>query len=97
MDYPALRKIQIRSRSLRDQLIESPFAWPGGYPLFAVASDGGAICKDCCKTESRSIGSTYGTDGWSLEALAVNWEDSELYCNHCSTRIKSAYAEEETA
>ena len=24
----------------------------------------------------------------------VNWEDAELYCDHCSKRIESAYAED---
>jgi hypothetical protein len=97
VDHAALRKLQLKSRSLRDQLIASPYAWPGGYPLFAVTSDGAAICKDCCKTESRSIGTTYGNDGWAIETLTVNWEDPALHCDHCSNRIESAYAEDSAA
>jgi hypothetical protein len=88
-----LRRIQLQSRRLRDQLVESPYAWPGGYPMFAITSDGGALCHKCCKTEARSIGSTYGSDGWAITALDVNWEDPGLYCDHCSERIESAYAE----
>lgn len=88
-----LRTIQLSSRKLRDQLIESPYAWPGGYPMFAVTSDGAALCHRCCKSESRSIGSTYGTDGWAIAGLAANWEDAELHCDHCGKRIESAYAE----
>lgn len=87
------RAIQLQSRSLRDQLIASPYTWPGGYPMFAVTTDGGCLCKACCKTESRSIGSTYGTDGWAIAGLAVNWEDPSLWCDHCGERIESAYAE----
>lgn len=93
MDAIHLRAIQVRSRRLRDELIASPYAWPGGYPMFAVTSDGGALCHRCCESESRSIGSTYGTDGWAIAVLDVNWEDPDLYCDHCGSRIESAYTE----
>jgi hypothetical protein len=28
-----------------------------------------------------------------VEALDVNWENPDLYCDHCGARIESAYAE----
>jgi hypothetical protein len=87
------RAIQLQSRKFRDQLIASPHAWPGGYPMFALCDDGGALCHRCCKTESRSIGTTYGRDGWAIVGLGVNWEDPGLFCDHCGERIESAYAE----
>ena len=65
--------------------------------MFAVTSDGGCLCKDCCKSEHNSIGFTYGTDGWAIVALTVNWEDPDLFCDHCGDRIESAYAEGEVA
>lgn len=95
MNAPALRAIQLKSRRLRDELIASPYAWPGGYPMFAVTSDGAALCHRCCQSERSAIGFTYGTDGWVIDALGVNWEDPELYCDHCGERIESAYAEVE--
>jgi hypothetical protein len=91
MDYPALRKVQLESRRLRDELIQSPYAFLGGYPMFAVTSEGRALCKDCCKSESRSIGMTYGQDGWQVTGLSVNYEDKDLYCDHCSQPIECAY------
>lgn len=84
---------QSKSLRLADQLSNSPYAWPGGYPLFAITSDGAALCKCCAKTERESIGTTTGSDGWNVIALDVNWEDPSLYCYHCSERIESAYAE----
>jgi len=93
MDYLTLRKVQLESRKLRDQLIQSPYAFPGGYPMFAVTSDGGALCKDCCKSESSSIGTTYGGDGWQVTGLSINYEDKNLYCDHCSQPIESAYGD----
>jgi len=93
MNATSLRAVQLESRRLRDQLIESPYSWPGGYPMFAVTHDGAALCPKCCQTESRSIGTTYGTDGWAITGLAINYEDPDLYCDHCGDRIESAYAE----
>lgn len=85
--------MQSASLRLADQLSASPYAWPGGYPLFGVFHDGGACCHRCAKTERASIGTTTGTDGWRLVALEVNWEDPDLYCDHCGDRIESAYGE----
>jgi hypothetical protein len=93
MNHVALRATQLQSRKLRDELVASPYCWPGGYPLFAVTTDGACLCRHCCQTEARSIGFTYGTDGWAIAGLAVNWEDPDLLCDHCSERIESAYAE----
>jgi hypothetical protein len=82
---------QSRSLRLADQLVAQPYAWPGGYPLYAIANDGEALCKDCCKDERQQIATTTGADGWGIAALAVNWEDSDLRCAHCSTPIEAAY------
>ena len=89
----AVMTIQSKSLRLADQLSASPYAWPGGYPLFAITNDGAALCKHCAKSERSSIGTTTGSDGWTVEALDVNWEDPDLFCDHCGTRIESAYAE----
>lgn len=86
---------QSHSLRLADQLSSSPYAWPGGYPLFAVTHDCGALCKTCCKSERASIGTSTGRDGWAVVALEVNWEDPALHCDHCGCRIESAYAEGE--
>ena len=86
---------QSASLRLADQLSSSPYAWPGGYPLFGVTSDGAALCHRCAKSEREAIGTTTGSDGWRLVALQPNWEDPELFCDHCGSRIESAYAEPE--
>lgn len=72
------------------------YAWPGGYPLFIVLSDGAALCTACAKKELGLIATATAQnyrDGWKAEGVDVNWEDADLYCDHCSTRIESAYAE----
>jgi hypothetical protein len=88
---------QSKSLRLADQLAEHPYAWPGGYPLLAVTNHGAALCRHCARAERASIGTTTGSDGWTVVALAVNWEDPELFCDHCGGRIESAYAEPEPA
>ena len=84
---------QSRSLRLANQLSASPFAWPGGYPLYGVFHDGGVCCAKCASIERESIGTTTGTDGWGLVAIDANWEDPDLYCSNCNARIDSAYGE----
>ena len=84
---------QSRSLRLADSLSRAPFAWPGSYPLHAITNDGAALCRHCCKTERLSIATTTGNDGWTVVAQAINWEDPDLLCDHCGSRIESAYAE----
>lgn len=77
--------------------IRSKYAWPGGYPLFLVTSDGAALCCDCGRKEWASICAAMRgklRDGWQVEAADINYEDPSLYCDHCSQRIESAYAED---
>ena len=85
---------QSHSLRLADRLVRSPYAWPGCYPLFAITSDGAALCKHCCSTEREAIGTTTGTDGWNVLALDVNWEDPDLNCDNCGQAIESAYGDE---
>ena len=83
----------MNNAKLVKDLIRSPYAWPGGYPLYAITSDGGTLCKDCCKSEFRNIVDSIHTDcddGWKVEAVTVNWE-STIYCDHCGNIIESAY------
>ena len=83
---------QSRSLRLADQLVRSPYAWPGGYPLFAITSDNACLCKKCCDTERESIGTTTGSDGWCVTDLSINYEDTELTCDHCGNLVEAANA-----
>ena len=82
------------SKSLRiaDSISSEPYTIPGMYPRFAILSDGECLCHKCCETERKWIGTTTGSDGWTVVSDAINWEDSELYCGHCGAQIESAYA-----
>lgn len=76
--------------------IRAKYAWPGGYPMFLVMSDGEALCMDCARKEYKQIAYANrhnSRDGWRVEGAEINYEDNDLYCAHCSARIESAYGE----
>jgi hypothetical protein len=72
----------------------APHAFPGGYPMFAICDDGGCLCHKCVKDNYRIIRESQRDncrDGWGVEAVTINYEDSELYCDNCNDAIESAY------
>lgn len=79
------------------QAIRDKYAWPGGYPMFIVLSDGEALCMDCARKEYRRLAEATkdnASDGWRAVAADINYEDTECYCCHCNNKIESAYGEE---
>jgi hypothetical protein len=86
------------TKELKNQLRAGDHAWPGGYPLFFITSDGAALSFDAVRENIRSVlwSMRHGVnDGWRVIGCDVNWEDPSLYCDHTGARIPSAYAEEE--
>lgn len=74
------------------------YAWPGGYPVFFLTSDGETMCPDCVTKNRAEIIRATGENsrgGWAIAAVDVNWEDLEMFCCECSKRIESAYAEDQ--
>lgn len=70
-------------------------AWPGGYPLYFVTSDGCALSFESAKENARQICAAIrekSSDGWRVVGCEVNWEDATLTCEHSGKRIESAYA-----
>jgi hypothetical protein len=63
------------------------YAWPGGYPLFYIDEENNVLCPDCANKNDEF--------DKPIVAADANWEDPDLYCDHCSARIESAYAEPE--
>jgi len=83
MDY--LKSVDLKNA------IRTKYAWPGGYEIFGIASDGAVICCDCMREEYRQI--AYArmhnlTDGWRIDAIdcAAN-TDAHIYCEHCNKVI----------
>ena len=77
---------------LAQELAANPYAWPGGYPQYAITADGGVLCQHCCKAEMETIeGTTDPASGWYIVALDINWEDNTLPCDHCGELVPAAY------
>ena len=70
-------------------------SWPGCYPLFYIVEDIGVLCADCANMAEREGLSGPDNPEWHIIAQEANWEDPELFCDHCNARIESAYAEED--
>lgn len=82
---------------LRATLRAGAFTWPGGYPLYFVTSDGGALAFDSVRDNLRSVLDSIRTecnDGWRVVACKVNYEDEYLYDDHTGRKIESAYGQD---
>lgn len=82
---------------LRATLRAGASTWPGGYPLYFVTSDGGALAFDTVRDNLSSVLDairTKSSDGWRVVACEVNYEDAELYDDHTGEKIESAYGED---
>jgi len=84
----------------RDESGKFPaYAWPGGYPIFYLCSDGGTLCPECVNVEAIHTGCN-GTERckeddaqWCVVASDVHWEGAAMICDHCNAEIESAYGE----
>jgi hypothetical protein len=88
------------TNDLKNAIRSGPYAWPGGYPLYFITSDGAALSFDAVKENYRIILQSVKhkmRDGWQVVAFEINWEEPDLFCEHSGKRIDSAYCEEDAA
>jgi hypothetical protein len=76
------------------------YAWPGGYPIYYLCADNGVLCPNCANKESAVRPAEQHPDypdydQWRIVAGDINWEDADLTCDNCDTRIESAYGDQE--
>jgi hypothetical protein len=62
------------------------YSWPGLYPMYYFDAHLNALCPDCAAKNDEFTE--------PLIHPHVNWEDSNLYCDHCDAQIESAYGED---
>ena len=67
--------------------------WPGLYPLAYVTPQHDVLCAECANEYEASPRDCDASD-LPIKQF-INWEDPSLYCDECSERIPSAYAEPE--
>jgi hypothetical protein len=82
---------------LKAALRYGPYALPGGYPLYFICDDGAALSFAAVRQKFRQIADAIQQNdrsGWRVVACEVNYEDTDLYCEHTGERIESAYGKD---
>lgn len=90
-----LRSEILRLKSAK-QFARAPYSFPGGYPKALITADGDCLCADCTRANYKLICAESFENsncGFRVSGVDVNYENPDLYCGNCSTRIPSAYAE----
>jgi hypothetical protein len=83
-------------QKVKQRIRDGKYAWPGGYPVYFIAEDGGAICIDCVKKNWKRVVAAHlmkNDKSWGILGADINYEDDMLLCENCSENIESAYGE----
>ena len=83
---------------LKATLRHGKYAWPGGYPLYFITSDGCALSFETVRAELRNVIDSIKrkiNDGWRVIGCDVNWEDADLVDDHTGNPIESAYGDDD--
>ena len=86
------------TKTLKQALRNGPYAWPGGYPMYFITSDGAALSFEAVCENYRSClwSMRHGvSDGWRIVGVGINWEDVSLTCDRTGKPIESAYGSED--
>lgn len=81
----------------RKAMRHGPYAWPGGYPCYFITADGAALSFEAVREERRQVlySLMHGlrNSGWRVVAMAINYEDEDLICEHTGKLIECAYGD----
>ncbi len=67
----------------------------GSYPLYHILDDGESLCPACANDPKNPVHVLLPNDGWRIIATDINYEDPDLVCVHCNTKIPSAHKDED--
>lgn len=67
----------------------SAYAWPGGYPICYVDSDGFALCPDC----TNEIWTRFHYVWEMPTEYFIHYEGQPVSCEYCGREIESAYGD----
>ncbi|MBB5357553.1 hypothetical protein HDE76_000735 [Rhodanobacter sp. ANJX3] len=75
------------------------YAWPGGYALALVTTDGGVLCPDCVRDQWASVSWSHRvgcSDGFRPAAVTAECDTDEgVTCDHCSRVIFEGFSDED--
>ena len=83
---------EMTSKSLAS-LVRAGYAWPGGYEIAFIMSDGEMLCMDCAKKEFRGLlralrDPADAHSGWRVAGfITSDWMEGEEICCHCNGPI----------
>jgi hypothetical protein len=64
----------------------------GGYPIYFICENGDTLHHSCARKHAKEhIREIREQDDSRIIGCAVNYEDNDLYCDHCNEPIESAY------
>ena len=69
------------------------YAWPGGYPLYYLSKDNSVLCPSCLNNHFDESLEEEDNPEWFIVAYEINWESTDLYCEHCNQLISPAYGD----
>ena len=77
--------------------VRNKYAWPGGYEIIGITTDGGLLCSSCMTKEYKLILDAIRSEdhsGWCLSTTTttVDFENFER-CDNCN-KFLDAYHEE---
>jgi hypothetical protein len=84
------------TKEFKQALRNGPYAWPGGYPIYFITSDGAVLSYKAAKQEAKMIISAIRDnrhEGWLVIGSDINYEDQDLICDHTGTQIECAYSD----
>ena len=79
-----------QSNAYLEEIISNPYAWPGGYRIWAFMANGSTISAEACKEEADTIRDN-GEEDWTIVDLFVHWEGEPLMCEHTGEFYDSEY------
>jgi hypothetical protein len=85
------------SLELRTTLRAGPYAWPGGYQMYLITSDGEAMSFEAARAEYYQLAYAMRhklNDGWRVVGCEINYEDNDMVCCHTGKKIPAAYGDD---
>lgn len=83
---------------LKATLRAGKYAWPGGYPMYFITSDGAALNFSTVREELCNVLDSIkrgSSGGWRVVACDINYEGHDLIDAHTSESIECAYPKDE--
>lgn len=98
LDYKQTHRVINNGRELRATLRAGEYAWPGGYQMAFITSDGALLCFDCARKELYQIIWSIRNrcdDGWRIVGCDIVEDyESDEYCTHCAKQLAHEHPED---